>query len=120
MGWPVVFPPSLPSGLFAPLDALPKPVLSYKSVKSVEMSQTLHPRMDMDGMVMMMTPYLHFTTDSGDPLWFAAWAPVSNGAIAGACIGLVALAMFERLLNGIRGVLVQEWAVRYACCAVRF
>lgn len=73
--------------------------------------------MDMDGMVMMMTPYLHFTTDYGDPLWFAAWAPVSSGAIAGACIGLVMLAMFERLLNGIQGVLEQEWVVRYVCSA---
>lgn len=69
--------------------------------------------MDMDGMTSMaMKPYLHFTF--GDALWFAAWAPQTNGAVVGACIGLVMLAMFERMLVGIRGVLELEWSRRYA------
>lgn len=67
-------------------------------------------QMDADGM-MVMKPYLHFT--SGDPLWFQAWAPATNGAIAGACIGLVLLAMFERMLVGVRGVLEAEWNRRF-------
>ncbi|KAF8323143.1 hypothetical protein DL93DRAFT_2049857 [Clavulina sp. PMI_390] len=67
--------------------------------------------MDMGGdtsMTMAMRPYLHFT--GGDALWFQAWAPTSHGAIAGACIGLVLLAMFERLVAAMRGLLEVEWA----------
>jgi len=69
--------------------------------------------MDMGGMdtgMMPMRPYLHFT--GGDPLWFQAWVPTSPGAIAGACIGLAMLAMFERLLVGMRAVLEAEWERR--------
>lgn len=69
--------------------------------------------MYMDGMdmgMMSMHPYLHF--GGGDPLWFQAWAPTSSGAIAGACMGLVMLAMFERLLVGMRGILEAEWQRR--------
>lgn len=59
---------------------------------------------------MVMKPYLHFTT--GDPLWFAAWTPATSGAVVGACVGLVMLAMFERMLVGVRGVLEAEWSRR--------
>jgi len=59
---------------------------------------------------MPQRPYLHFGTQ--DPLWFQAWGPTSSGAIVGACIGLALLAMFSRLLVGIRGVLEAEWRRR--------
>lgn len=45
----------------------------------------------------------------GDPLWFAAWTPGSNGAVLGACVALMLLAVFQRLLVGARGVLEMEW-----------
>lgn len=55
----------------------------------------------------MMVPYLHFA--GGDNLLFEAWHPSSTGAIAGACIGLVLFAIFERWVNGMRGVLEAHW-----------
>jgi copper transporter 1 len=58
----------------------------------------------------MMVPYLHIT--GGDNLLFKSWHPSSHGAIAGACIGLVALALLERLLNGIRNRLEGYWSRR--------
>ncbi|TBU35037.1 Ctr copper transporter [Dichomitus squalens] len=54
-----------------------------------------------------MIPWLHFT--SGDKLLFEAWQPSSKGAIAGACIGLLLFAIFERWVNGMRGVLEAQW-----------
>ncbi|KAH9057007.1 Ctr copper transporter [Lactarius vividus] len=54
-----------------------------------------------------MTPYLHFT--GGDNLFFKSWRPSSNGAIAGASVALVVLAISERLLFSIRGVLEARW-----------
>ncbi|KAL1739458.1 Ctr copper transporter family-domain-containing protein [Schizophyllum fasciatum] len=63
--------------------------------------------MDMD---MQMLPYLHF--QGGDFLLFKAWAPRSSGAIAGACIGLVVLAIVERLITAWRSRLEDSWAVR--------
>lgn len=58
----------------------------------------------------MMTPYLHFMT--GDYLYFKAWQPTSAGAIAGACIGLVVVALFDRWLAATRGVLDLHWRQR--------
>ncbi|GLB36371.1 putative GPI anchored protein [Lyophyllum shimeji] len=55
----------------------------------------------------MMVPFLHFT--GGDYLLFEAWKPTSGGAIAGACIGLVCLAIFERWIAAIRGILDNYW-----------
>ena len=66
--------------------------------------------MDGMGMSMLMHSYLHFT--GGDALWFAAWTPTSHGAIAGSCIGLVLLAIFERLLVAVRGTLDAMWVRR--------
>ncbi|KAF8971571.1 Ctr copper transporter, partial [Flammula alnicola] len=54
-----------------------------------------------------MIPYLHFT--GGDFLYFRAWHPTSGGAIAGACIGLVMLALFERWLGAARRALDTHW-----------
>ncbi|KAF9557846.1 hypothetical protein CPC08DRAFT_736595 [Agrocybe pediades] len=50
----------------------------------------------------MMVPYLHFF--GGDFLYFKEWNPTSPGAIAGASIGLVILALFERWLAATRSV----------------
>jgi len=58
----------------------------------------------------MMVPYLHFT--SGDFLYFKEWNPTSAGAIAGACIGLVLLALFERWLAATRSVFNAHWRKR--------
>ncbi|KDQ63867.1 hypothetical protein JAAARDRAFT_189392 [Jaapia argillacea MUCL 33604] len=58
-------------------------------------------------MVTMMTPWLHFT--GGDDLYFHSMHPSSKGAIAGACIVLVALAIFERWIAAIRHVKQAQW-----------
>ncbi|OCH96597.1 hypothetical protein OBBRIDRAFT_809092 [Obba rivulosa] len=57
-----------------------------------------------------MKPYLHFT--GGDNLYFKSWLPSSKGAIAGACIALVALAIFERWIAASRGVMEAHWQRR--------
>jgi copper transporter 1 len=58
-----------------------------------------------------MVPYLHFT--GTDTLIFKAWTPKSPGAIAGACIGLLCLALFERWVSGMRSVLEARWRQKY-------
>lgn len=60
---------------------------------------------------LLMTPYLHFT--SGDALFFKSWTPSSAGAIAGASIGVLVLAILERWLSAVRGVLEEHWRRRY-------
>ncbi|KAH8100551.1 Ctr copper transporter family-domain-containing protein [Cristinia sonorae] len=55
----------------------------------------------------MMTPWLHFS--GGDNLFFKSWHPSSGGAIAGACVALVALALVERWVSGMRGSLESYW-----------
>jgi len=54
--------------------------------------------------------YLHFTI--GDNLWFLGWAPGTAGAMAGACIGLFMLAIAERWLVVMRGVMEEHWSMR--------
>ncbi|EIM92750.1 copper transporter [Stereum hirsutum FP-91666 SS1] len=56
---------------------------------------------------MMMVPYLHFT--GGDALYFSSLAPTSSGAIAGASIVLVVIALIDRLLFAIRGAMEDNW-----------
>ena len=63
-----------------------------------------------DTMSGMMTSYLHFT--GGDNLFFKSLHPSSNGAIAGACLCLVVLALLERFVNGIRNRLEGYWRKR--------
>jgi solute carrier family 31 (copper transporter), member 1 len=58
-----------------------------------------------------MTPYLHFT--GGDYLFFKTWHPSSDGAIVGASIALLILAMSDRLLHAVRGVMDARWRKRY-------
>ncbi|KAF8273769.1 Ctr copper transporter [Lactarius quietus] len=70
----------------------------------MDSSNTSTSRMDM------MMPYLHFT--GGDNLFFKSWRPSSNGAIAGASIALVFLAILERSLFSTRGALEARWRRR--------
>lgn len=58
----------------------------------------------------LMTPYLHFV--GGDYLLFKPLRPASHGAIAGACIVLVLLSIFERLLAAGRGIMEDHWKQR--------
>jgi len=70
--------------------------------------------MSMDqGMSMSMgnmLRYLHFTP--GDNLWFFGWAPRTAGAMVGTCIGLFMLAVAERWLSAMRGVMEEHWSTR--------
>ncbi|EIM84484.1 CTR copper uptake transporter [Stereum hirsutum FP-91666 SS1] len=70
--------------------------------------------MSMDGAMDLssgnMLSYLHFTP--GDTLWFLGWVPSSKGAMVGVCIGLFLLALVERWLAAVRGVMEVHWAVR--------
>jgi len=52
----------------------------------------------------------YFHTNGGDDLFFEFWTPSSPGAIAGASIALLFLAMLERLVNAVRGRLDGYWA----------
>lgn len=58
-----------------------------------------------------MVPWLHFTI-GGDTLWFFGWVPTSAGAMVGACIGLVLLAIFDRWLAACRSLLEAHWHKR--------
>jgi len=55
-----------------------------------------------------MTPWLHFT--GGDNFFFKSLHPSSHGAIAAACVVLVLIAIFERWVSALRGVLEAHWA----------
>ncbi|KAJ7112860.1 Ctr copper transporter family-domain-containing protein [Mycena crocata] len=61
-----------------------------------------------DGSMGMMMAALHFTP-LGDTLWFAGWAPQTGGILFGACIGLFALALFDRWLASWRRTLAARW-----------
>jgi len=54
-----------------------------------------------------MVPWLHF--DGGDHLLFRSLTPTSHGAIAGACIVLVLLSLFDRWVAASRAVLESKW-----------
>lgn len=61
---------------------------------------------------MMMTPWLHF--GGGDYFIFETWQPRSNGAIAGACIAIVAFCIFDRWIASLRRQLEIYWGSRLA------
>jgi copper transporter 1 len=63
------------------------------------------------GSEMMMTPYFHWMANA-DALYFKAWVPRTPGALAGACISLFFLAMFERFLGAAKGLLEAWWRRR--------
>jgi hypothetical protein len=58
-----------------------------------------------------MITYLHFGL--GDNLWFLGWAPKTAGAMFGTCFGLFMLAMAERWLTAMRGVMEGHWNMRF-------
>jgi len=60
--------------------------------------------------VVGMTPWLHFS--GGDNLYFKSLRPSSKGAIAGACIALICLALVERLVAASRSVMEARWRHR--------
>jgi solute carrier family 31 (copper transporter), member 1 len=60
----------------------------------------------------MMIPWLHFA--GGDNLLFKSLHPSSRGAIAAACIVLIAIAVFERWVAAMRGSLEAHWRHRHA------
>jgi len=64
----------------------------------------------MDMTMGNMLMYFHFTI--GDNLWFLGWAPHKAGAMAGACIALFMLAIAERWLVAMRGVMEDHWSTR--------
>ncbi|KAF5353250.1 hypothetical protein D9756_007777 [Leucocoprinus leucothites] len=70
--------------------------------------------MDMDmGMELaegQMLPYLHF--QGRDVLWFQGWVPQTKGAMAGACLGVFLLAIFDRWLSAMRVVAEAYWNKR--------
>nr|AFU72291.1 copper transport protein CTR3 [Amanita strobiliformis] len=45
----------------------------------------------------------------GDTLWFQAWTPDSPGTVAGACLGLFFLAIFERWIAAARATAEWSW-----------
>lgn len=57
-----------------------------------------------------MIPYVHFTP--GDALFFKDWVPKSSGAVGGACVGLFVLAILQRCVTAMRGVMDQHWKQR--------
>ncbi|KAG1777435.1 Ctr copper transporter [Suillus placidus] len=59
-----------------------------------------------------MTPWLHFS--GGDYLIFKTWIPESKGAIAGACIALVAFCILERWIAALRRQMEVQWGSRLA------
>lgn len=79
--------------------------LAHDNGMNMNMDQGMS--MNMGNMIM----YLHFKI--GDNLWFYGWAPGTAGAMAGACIGLFMLAMAERWLVAMRGVMEKHWSMRF-------
>ncbi|KAG8773152.1 hypothetical protein FRC12_002699 [Ceratobasidium sp. 428] len=85
---------------------------------SFALAQHVHGGADGAGGVMMI-PYLHFTP--GDALFFKEWVPKSSGAVGGACVGLFILAILQRCVSAMRGVMDQHWKHRSdALVAARF
>lgn len=70
--------------------------------------QILQSTADME---ITMTPWLHFK--GGDYLLFKAVHPSNSGAIAGACIVLIILALLERWIAATRAALQVVWRRRY-------
>jgi copper transporter 1 len=77
----------------------------------MNMNNTMSGSNNSSSELVMMTPYLHFT--GGDHLFFKSWHPSSQGAIAGASIALLILAVSDRYLHAIRGVMDARWRKRY-------
>ncbi|KAF5329720.1 hypothetical protein D9619_009488 [Psilocybe cf. subviscida] len=74
------------------------------------MDMSMDGAMSLDGGHGMMSN-LHFQP-FGDTLWFLGWVPRSTGAMAGACVGLFLLGIFERWVAGVRGGVERVWRAR--------
>ncbi|KAF8600395.1 hypothetical protein BDV93DRAFT_525426 [Ceratobasidium sp. AG-I] len=106
--------------LFALLTLLPS-VLAHGEdpTASPINSTTILPTTSADmSTMMMMTPYFHWLGDA-DALFFRAWVPRSPGALVGACIALVTLAVFERFLANAKGLVEAWWRRRHAAQITR-
>ncbi|KAG8736985.1 hypothetical protein FRC10_008671 [Ceratobasidium sp. 414] len=89
----------------------------FAILPSITLAQHVHGGADGGGV--MMIPYLHFTP--GDALFFKEWVPKSSGAVGGACVGLFILAILQRCVSAMRGVMDQHWKQRSdALAAARF
>jgi len=95
----------IPIGRYStPLTCLIAGALAHGNGMDMNMDQGMD--MNMGNMIM----YFHFTL--GDNLWFLGWAPRTAGAMFGACIGLLILAIAERWLVAMRGVMEGHWRTR--------
>ena len=97
----------------------PSHPLQSRNRPSLLSPRTLYSTMDMDMpptasstpmMSSMMKPWLHLT--GGDFLYFDSLAPRSGGAIAAAAIVLFLLAVFDRWMHAMRGVMEARWRAR--------
>ncbi|CAE6458582.1 unnamed protein product [Rhizoctonia solani] len=68
--------------------------------------------------MMTMAPYFHWMANA-DALYFKSWVPRTPGGLFGSCIGLFCLALFERLLDGARGLVEAWWRRQQASTAAR-
>ncbi|ESK82948.1 copper transporter [Moniliophthora roreri MCA 2997] len=89
------------------------PVLGHGQEPSAdtEVDSAMHSESESAGSGMqMMMSYFHVTL--GDTLWFEGWVPKTNGALAGAAIGLFLLAILDRGVAGARGIMEAHWKMR--------
>lgn len=93
------------AGQYLLLTSLIVGVLADENGMDMSMDQGMS--MNMGNIIM----YLHFTP--GDNLWFLGWAPGSAGAMVGTCIGLFMLAIAERWLMAMKGVMEAHWRTRF-------
>ncbi|GBE78145.1 Ctr copper transporter family-domain-containing protein [Sparassis latifolia] len=84
--------------------------MAVSSAGTLSMTPSSPMSTSMSSSMTPMVPYLHFI--GGDSLLFKPWAPSSHGAIAGACFGLIALAIVERWVSAMRAVLEAYWRRR--------
>ncbi|ELU41476.1 Ctr domain-containing protein [Rhizoctonia solani AG-1 IA] len=111
---------AIPSSTTPPLMNVIMFALALLSIiPSYTLAQHVHGG-NADGMGgVAMIPYLHFTP--GDALFFKEWIPKSSGAVGGACVGLFVLAILQRCISAMRGVMEQHWKQRSdALVAARF
>ncbi|KAF8708244.1 hypothetical protein RHS03_04195, partial [Rhizoctonia solani] len=102
---------AIPSSTTPPLMNVIMFALALLSIiPSYTLAQHVHGG-NADGMGgVAMIPYLHFTP--GDALFFKEWIPKSSGAVGGACVGLFVLAILQRCISAMRGIMEQHWKQR--------
>lgn len=85
-------------------------VLILLAIDSQSPTVEMQTSMTNGSMPTMMVPWLHFT--GGDRLFFQSLHPTSSGAIAGACIVLALLSIFDRWIAARRNALDYYWRQR--------